>query len=787
MKKLYCGQSGSATMRTDHRLSDIPLPKNILTAFISFYGEDFLLRPAQENALFENDILNCTDNLIIATPTNSGKSLLSYLLLFKEAAKGRVTVLVEPLRALAYEKSVELKRIAEILKKQSNIKIDIKITTGDYRLTDEFMHSKPAPQGGQHCGQIIIATPERLDAISRIRDNKNWFGQISTICFDEAHLIGDHHRGATMELLIAFLLSLDSHIQIVLMSATIGNADELASWLSPCRIVSGVPRYPVLDKWVYSLGNGEDVDQVLFDEIQTILETPNTSVLVFVYQTASAEKLACYLASKISGKKIRAHDLESTMNAGAAWFHSKMSAATKESILHAMNTYRIRVAISTTALSMGINLPATHVFVRDIAFSGFGDLDSSDLLQMIGRAGRGDTAGTGIVMLTGNNCSKESTIVSGLTNETVPHIESQLIPVEREGFYHNTGEDLYYIDRVGNQIMGTINRYKAISLSGLEGYFKNTWGGERFTNLQTILRKLSSWKLAFMSEDTNEYSLTHLGKVASQCYLPPITAANIGQLFRDLLADNPTGEHISSLNPIDFLIILCLVSDETRPLVRYSKSLTAKVHAYMESLPLEEKSYLYRTWLSSSPEALLGSARVDSNTSDAEKRVILSTFTAMFIYDLSRGLSPAQLKEFYKVDSEEIQEKLRDNALWILCGIEQVLEVKSFYFHLKENCGATTKQIQQVDHAFSKSSKTIFTLIANLKFRSRLGELVRGTKRVFPHADSYPGEGTLRRLELAGFTSIKSLVGKTPADLVTHGIQQAYADMIISYIRKRMS
>ena len=58
---------------------------------------------------------------------------------------------------------------------------------------------------------------------------------------------------------------------------------------------------------------------------------------------------------------------------------------------------------------------------------------------------------------------------------------------------------------------------------------------------------------------------------------------------------------------------------------------------------------------------------------------------------------------------------------------------------------------------------------------------------MFPHADSYPGEGTLRRLELAGFTSIKSLVGKTPADLVTHGIQQAYADMIISYIRKRMS
>lgn len=787
MQKLYCQRSGQSGLPPTHRLSDIPLSGALLNAFIAFYGEDFLLRPAQENALFENDILNCTDNFIIATPTNSGKSLLSYLLLFKEAAKGGVSVLVEPLRALAYEKSEELKKIAEILKCQSNFRIDIRITTGDYRLTDEFMHSKPVPQGGQLCGQIIIATPERLDAISRVSGNREWFGRISTICFDEAHLIGDPHRGATLELLIAFLRSLDTGIQIILMSATIANADDLAAWLAPCRIVSGVPRYPVLDKWVYSVADDEDVDQVLFNEIRTILEDPGARVLIFVYQTASAEKLARFLAGKLSGRNIRAHDLESTMDAGAAWFHAKMRAATRENIFRAMSEGKIRIAVSTTALSMGINLPATHVFVRDITFSGFGDLNISDLLQMIGRAGRGSTPGTGIVMLTGSNRVKESSIIAGITSEAAPRLESQLISAEKEGDYHSIGEDLYYIDRVGNQVMGTINRCKAVTLPGLEAYFHNTWGGDRFTNLQSTLRKLSAWKLVHLREDTNEYALTHLGRTASQCYLPPVTAANIGQLFRDLLTANPGGEHITNLKPIDFLIILCLVSDETRPLVRYSKALVSKIHAYMESLPLEEKSYLYRTWISSSPAALFGSARVDACGADAEKWVNLSTYTAMFLYDLSRGLPPARLKDFYKVDSEEIQEKLRDNALWILSGIEQILEVKSFYFHLKENCGAAVKQIRQVDHAFSASSKTIFALIANLKFRSPLGELLRGIKRVFPHADRYPGEGTLRRLESAGFTSIRSFVGKTPADLVALGIQQTYADLIISYIRKRMS
>ena len=75
----------------------------------------------------------------------------------------------------------------------------------------------------------------------------------------------------------------------------------------------------------------------------------------------------------------------------------------------------------------------------------------------------------------------------------------------------------------------------------------------------------------------------------------------------------------------------------------------------------------------------------------------------------------------------------------------------------------------------------------NLKFRSPLGEMVRSIKNVFPHADSYPGEGTIRRLEAAGVTSIKDLVGKTPEQLVALGVRNDYAELIIGYVRKRMA
>ena len=82
-------------------------------------------------------------------------------------------------------------------------------------------------------------------------ENMLWFARISLVCFDEAHLLGDAHRGATLELLTAFLRSLKTKLRIILMSATISNADELAEWLAPCGVISNVPRYPKLDKWVY--------------------------------------------------------------------------------------------------------------------------------------------------------------------------------------------------------------------------------------------------------------------------------------------------------------------------------------------------------------------------------------------------------------------------------------------------------------------------------------------------------------------------------------------------------
>ena len=783
MRKVFCGSSGTNEIPETHKLSDIPMVDGLSKSLIGYFGMDLALRPAQEVALFEHRIHSKTSNVIISTPTNSGKSLISYIILLQKAFTGGRVILIEPLRALAYEKGLELNAIAASIKKETGVSIKVMVTTGDYRTTSETMFSKPNAES-RHKGQIIIATPERLDALSRVSENKEWFDSITTVVLDEAHLIGDAQRGVAIELLITYLSLLPSKPQLVLMSATISNTEALSSWIAPCEVINSIPRYPMLDKWVYVLDE-EKADDVLISEIRSILEISGTSIVVFVYQTASAEALAIKIAETLSRSRINKKDLSRTMECGVAWFHSQLSTATKERIIAAMTSGEVRVTVSTTALAMGINLPATHVFVRDISFTGFKDLTVSDLMQMLGRAGRGNINGTGVVLLSGKNVSIENTIVTGLTHETVPQVVSQMVLPERDNYYGSSKPNERFIDQACAQLMGILSRTGSVTINRLEGYLNHTFAGKQFSELQMLLSQLTRWKLAYKDETTNEYQLTRLGKVGCNCYMPPSSVANIGQFIRDLLSDEPSGMHLKKFTEIDYLILLCLSSDEIRPIGRYSRTVEAKIEGYMEVLPLQEKSYLYHKWIKADPDSIMGSARISTPSKESRKMAVMATFTAMFLYDLSRGHPSVSLDRFYSVSTEEIQEKYRDNSLWLLFGLEKMMEVPCFYYHLKENCETPPEVVNSVEKAFRQCSSQLFNLISNLKYRSVFGEMIRGIKRVYKKADNYPAEGTIRKLEAAGLLSLRDLVGKRSQDLVSIGIKKEYADMIAGYVRKR--
>jgi len=74
-----------------------------------------------------------------------------------------------------------------------------------------------------------------------------------------------------------------------------------------------------------------------------------------------------------------------------------MPATVKTALRMAYIKGETRCLVSTTALGAGVNLPATHVIVRDLTFGREGAVPIGDLLQMMGRAGRGERVGRAVV------------------------------------------------------------------------------------------------------------------------------------------------------------------------------------------------------------------------------------------------------------------------------------------------------------------------------------------------------------------------------------------------------
>ena len=194
------------------------------------------LRPAQEKAI-EKGLLE-RKNLLVCTPTASGKTLIAELAALKSIIKGDgKAIYIVPLKALASEKYKDFK------KRYGNM-AKIALSIGDIDSADSYLVDY----------DLIIVTAEKLDSL--IRHHAPWVSLISTIIIDEIHLLNDPGRGPTLEILITILRQLLKKAQIIGLSATIGNPEELAEWLKADLVVDNW-RPVKLHKGIYLDGEVE--------------------------------------------------------------------------------------------------------------------------------------------------------------------------------------------------------------------------------------------------------------------------------------------------------------------------------------------------------------------------------------------------------------------------------------------------------------------------------------------------------------------------------------------------
>ena len=192
------------------------------------------LRPAQEKSIKKGLLEG--KNLLVCTPTASGKTLIAELAAINSIVecKGKAVYIV-PLKALANEKFKEFKR------KYSDL-VNIALSVGDIDSADPYLANY----------DLIITTSEKLDSL--IRHKANWLHNISTVVIDEIHLLNDISRGPTLEILITVLNQILKKAQIIGLSATIGNPEQLAEWLNAEIVIDGW-RPVKLHKGIYL--NGE--------------------------------------------------------------------------------------------------------------------------------------------------------------------------------------------------------------------------------------------------------------------------------------------------------------------------------------------------------------------------------------------------------------------------------------------------------------------------------------------------------------------------------------------------
>lgn len=192
------------------------------------------LRPCQVKAL-DAGLLDF-QNLLICTPTASGKTFVAEIAFVNSISKGvGKAIYIVPLKALAAEKYKEFRQ-------RYGHKLRIALSIGDVDSSEDYLIDY----------DLIICTAEKLDSL--IRHHCPWLPYIKVVIVDEIHLINDPGRGPTLEILITIIKQLLKNVQIIGLSATIGNPQQLAEWLE-AKLIIDEWRPIVLRKGVYL--NGE--------------------------------------------------------------------------------------------------------------------------------------------------------------------------------------------------------------------------------------------------------------------------------------------------------------------------------------------------------------------------------------------------------------------------------------------------------------------------------------------------------------------------------------------------
>ncbi|KAF2761199.1 Sec63-domain-containing protein [Pseudovirgaria hyperparasitica] len=384
------------------------------------YGQRFQYFNPMQTQIF-HCLYHTPANVLLGSPTGSGKTVAAELAMwwaFRENPGSKV-VYIAPMKALVRERVKDWgKRLA--------LPMGLKLVelTGDN--TPDTRTIRDA--------DIIITTPEKWDGISRSWQTRGYVQQVSLVIIDEIHLLGGD-RGPILEIIVSRMNYIASQkkgsVRLLGMSTACANATDLGNWLGVKQglfnfrhSVRPVPLEIFIDGFPEQRGFCplmQSMNRPTFLAIKS--HSPNKPVIVFVASRRQTRLTAkdlinfCGMEDNprrfvgmseddliLNLSRVKDDSLREALSFGIGLHHAGLVESDRQLAEELFANNKIQILVATSTLAWGVNLPAHLVVVKgtqffDAKIEGYKDMDLTDVLQMLGRAGRPQFDSSGVARI----------------------------------------------------------------------------------------------------------------------------------------------------------------------------------------------------------------------------------------------------------------------------------------------------------------------------------------------------------------------------------------------------
>lgn len=529
----------------------------------------FHLNPIQTQLFFP--LYHTDENVLVGAPTGSGKTVLAELAMlrvFRLHPQLKV-VYVAPYKALVKE------RLKDWGARLGMIGYRVEELSGDYTPNTQALAR----------ANVIVTTPEKWDGVTRSWATRRFIQQVKLVIFDEIHLLGQD-RGPVIEVIVSRMNYMSQktaqRIRLVGLSTAIANSEDVAGWfgVKPELMFNFRPNVRPVPIEIHFRGFPEknycprmnSMNKPAYMDIKKFAQ--GAPVLIFVSSRRQTRITAFDLISLSTSDNFQAKSpflrmsddetelilsrisdvtLKQTLSFGIGIHHAGLVKSDRSIVEDLFVNSKIQILIATSTLAWGVNFPARLVIIKGTEFFDpksltYIDMPITDVLQMIGRAGRPQFNEKGYACVYVEKGKKnfyrkyindpfplESAFKSQILEHINAEISSETIKSKQDCVEYLSWT--YFFRRL----------IRNPSFYGVPNGSAREVQSFLLKLVDDTVTKLAEWNCVEIADDGLGLTSTRIGQIASFYYLKPSSAGFLGESTKDTLSHEKMIEILSEV------------------------------------------------------------------------------------------------------------------------------------------------------------------------------------------------------------------------------------------------